>query len=368
MFKFSCEKALLSSGIGTVSRTVASKSTIPALEGILVQVGEKIMLTGYNLETGIRTAVSGIIEEMGSAVLDARLFGEIIRRMPDDMITLTCDEKLNVTIESGMSKFSIMAIDAADYPKLNTVEEDDGITVKQNILKSMIGETIFAVSDNQARPVHTGSLFDVDGSNLTIVSVDGYRLAMRKEKISDKDLGVSSFVVPGVALTEVERICQDKDEDVLIRKDSKYVVFNIGDTVLVSRRLEGDFLNYKKAIPRNNPVFVIVDKKSMISSIERVALIISDKVKTPVRFKFEDGVVNLNTHGTIGTASHTCAITGDGGGLEIGFNDKYILDAVKNASAESIKIELNTSISPAIIVPAEGEEKFVYMVLPVRLK
>jgi len=369
MFKFSCEKALLSAAIGTVSRAVAAKSSIPALEGILVTAGERVMLTGYDLETGIKTSFPGNIEAMGSAVLDTRLFGDIVRRMPDDIITVTCGDDLAVTIESGISCFHLTALDAGEYPALNLIQEDDGISIKQNLLKSMIGQTLFAVSENMARPIHTGSLFDVEGSTLTVVSVDGYRLALRREELDENDLGDTSFVVPGKALNEVERICSEVSEEIaLIKMDNKYVMFHIDDTILVSRRLEGDFLNYKKAIPRQNPTVLTVDRRALIAGVERVALIISDKLKSPVRCKFEDGLVKLNTSAVIGTAYDECPVEGDGGGLEIGFNDRYLLDALKNANVDRLRIELNTGVSPCILVPAEGEEKFVYMVLPVRLR
>ena len=175
--KFSCEKALLLGAVSTASRAVAVKSSIPALEGILIEAGEQLRLTGYNLETGIRAAVPAEIREKGSLVLSARLFGEIIRKMPDDVVVFT-SENYMVNIKCGLSEFNILGTDPEEFPELPSVEEQNGLTIGQPVLRSMIAQTLFAVSDNESRPVHTGSLFEVDESGLTVVSVDGYRLAL----------------------------------------------------------------------------------------------------------------------------------------------------------------------------------------------
>ena len=172
--KFSCEKALLLGAVSTASRAVAVKSSIPALEGILIEAGEQLRLTGYNLETGIRAAVPAEIREKGSLVLSARLFGEIIRKMPDDVVVFT-SENYMVNIKCGLSEFNILGTDPEEFPELPSVEEQNGLTIGQPVLRSMIAQTLFAVSDNESRPVHTGSLFEVDESGLTVVSVDGYR-------------------------------------------------------------------------------------------------------------------------------------------------------------------------------------------------
>ena len=180
--KFSCEKALLLGAVSTASRAVAVKSSIPALEGILIEAGEQLRLTGYNLETGIRAAVPAEIREKCSLVLSARLFGEIIRKMPDDVVVFT-SENYMVNIKCGLSEFNILGTDPEEFPELPSVEEQNGLTIGQPVLRSMIAQTLFAVSDNESRPVHTGSLFEVDESGLTVVSVDGYRLALRHEPV-----------------------------------------------------------------------------------------------------------------------------------------------------------------------------------------
>ena len=366
--KFTCEKALLQAAISTTSRAVSPKSSIPALEGILVEAGNELRLTGYNLETGIRTTVPADIQEEGTLVLGARLFGEIIRKLPDDMVSFQA-ENYKVKIKCGMSEFNILGTDPEEFPELPTVEYQNSLILPQSKLKSMISQTIFAVSDNESRPIHTGSLFEVDDSGLTVVSVDGYRLALRHEAIEKKEGAPEfSFVVPGAVLSEVEKICSDVDEPTSVTQGARHVMFKVGDTMLVSRRLEGEFLAYRQAIPRNNTIIVEGETRTLLSSIDRVSLIISDKLKSPLRCVFDNGVLKIFTKTAIGDAYDQCPIQGDGEGLEIGFNNKYLMDALKAAPADRVRLELTTGVSPCVILPTEGEEKFLYMVLPVRLR
>ncbi len=366
--KFSCEKALLQAAISTTSRAVSPKSSIPALEGILLEAGSDLRLTGYNLETGIRTIVPADIREEGTLVLGARLFGEIVRKLPDDIVTFQ-SENYMVNIKCGMSEFNILGTDPEEFPELPTVEYQNSLILPQSRLKAMISQTLFAVSDNESRPIHTGSLFEVDSNGLTIVSVDGYRLALRHESIDKKEGAETfSFVVPGAALSEVEKICSDVDEPASVTQGARHVMFKVGDTMLVSRRLEGEFLAYRQAIPRNNTIHVEGDTRALLSSIDRVSLIISDKLKSPLRCVFDSNLLKISTKTAIGDAYDECPLSGDGGGLEIGFNNKYLMDALKAAPADKVRLELTTGVSPCVILPTEGEENFLYMVLPVRLK
>ena len=352
--KFSCEKALLSTAVSVASRAVAAKSSIPAMEGILVEAGEQLRLTGYNLETGIQVTVPAEIQEKGSLVLSARLFGEIVRKMPDDVVVFSSSGYM-VNIKCGLSEFNILGTDPEEFPELPAVEQQNSLTLPQPVLRSMISQTLFAVSDNESRPIHTGSLFEVDDTGLTVVSVDGYRLALRKEAVEKKTEAPSfSFVVPGSALGEVEKICSG-EEEVTVTQGARHILFQTGDVLLVCRRLEGEFLAYRNA-------------RALLSSIERVSLIISEKLKSPLRCVFGDGMVSITTKTAIGDAADQCPVSGDGQGLEIGFNNKYLMDALKNAPADKLRLEFTSGVAPCVILPAEGEENFVYMVLPVRLK
>ena len=366
--KFSCEKAILQAAVNTASRAVSAKSSIPALEGLLLHADRELTVSGYNMQTGIRTTVEADVIQPGTLVLSARLFGDIIRRLPDDVVVFSADEKLNVKLTCGDASFDILAISAADYPDLPEVEDQYAFSIQQKSLRAMIAETHFAVSTNEARPVHTGSLFEISDAGLTVVSVDGFRLALRREKLEKIDGGAFSFVAPGAALGEVEKICEDTDDLATVTLGNRHLLFEVGSTQLICRRLEGDFLDYKSAIPRANPICVIADTRSMMNAIDRVSVVISDKQKSPVRCVFDADRVYMSTKSANGEAKDVCRVAGDGGKLEIGVNNRYLMEAFKYAPADTVRMELNTGISPCIITPVEGEENFLYMVLPVRLK
>ena len=368
MMKFSCEKALLQNAINVASRTVAQKSSIPALEGLLLHAENDLTISGYNMQTGIRTRLSADVTEQGELVLNARLFGDIIRKMPDDVITFSADDRQLVHLSCGDADFDILGLSAADYPELPEVEDDYCVSIQQKTLRAMIEQTSFAVSTNESRPVHTGALFEISDKGLTMVAVDGFRLAIRKEPLEKIEGGAFSFVTPGSALNEVQKICEDTEDLAEFTLGRRHILFEVGDTQLICRRLEGEFLDYKNAIPRKNPISVIAETKSLINSIDRVSVVISDKLKSPVRCTFGSDKVFLSAKTGNGDAKDVCRISGDGGGLEIGFNNRYLMEALRYAPADTVKIELNTGVSPAIIVPVDGEENFLYMVLPVRLK
>ena len=362
MIKFSCEKVLLQSAIAVTSRS------IPALEGLLIHADQQLTVSGYNMQTGIRTKVSADVVSGGDIVLNARLFGDIIRRMPDDVVTFTADDRMMVHLSCGDADFDILGLSAADYPDLPDVEDEYSISIQQKTLRAMIEEVAFAVSTNESRPVHTGALFEVNEKGLTMVAVDGFRLAVRREKVEKVDGGAFSFVAPGNALNEVKSICSDVEDLAEVTLGKRHILFEVGETQLICRRLEGEFLDYKNAIPRKNPISVIADTKSLIGSIDRVSVVISEKLKSPVRCIFDHDKVLLSAKTGNGEAKDVCRLSGDGEGLEIGFNNRYLMEALRYAPADTVRIELNTGVSPAIIVPVDGEENFLYMVLPVRLK
>ncbi len=365
--KFTCIKSSLQAAINIASRAASSKSPIPALEGILLEAGPAgLKLTGYDLKKGIYTSIEADVAQPGSIVLGAKIFGDIVRALPEGVVTVK-SEGVNVSITCGSSDFKIIGTDFNDYPELPSIDRHSGISLPQNILGEMIRQTIFAVSDNEARPVYTGEMFEIDGGSLTLIAVDGYRLALRREKI-DKEMDSYSFIVPGNALSDLEKLCGDSDEDVTIALGSKHISFTIGRTVIISRRLEGDFLNYRKTVPSTFNVRVRTDRHELQRTVERVSLIIDDKIKNPLRCTFGDNEVRIVCSTALGKAEDVCPVDGDGKGLEIGFNNRYILDALKAAPSEEVDVCLNTGSSPCIINPADGSDKFLYMVLPVRLK
>ncbi|MCD7769496.1 MAG: DNA polymerase III subunit beta [Oscillospiraceae bacterium] len=366
--KFSCEKYLLQAAVATVSRCTASKSPIPALEGILIQAGQDVKLTGYDLKKGIYTSVPVDVAEPGSIILGAKIFGEIVRSLPDDIVTITAEGGLNTRITCGAADFSIMGTDSEEYPELPSVNKENAVSVGQGIMSKMIRQTIFAVSSNESRPVYTGALLEIKNGDLTMVAVDGFRLALRKETLSSQDAEECSFIVPGAALSDVEKLCGDEEEPVEITVGAKHISFSLGETVLVTRRLEGEFLNYRKSIPSDFSITMEAERNELLKAVSRVSLIIDEKTKTPLRLILGDDLIKIFCTTGVGRGEDQCSVDGRGGDLEIGFNNTYLMDALRAAPADKIRLCFDNAASPCVIVPADGTESFSYMILPVRLK
>lgn len=365
--KFSCEKYLLQNACATAARATASKSPIQALEGLLLEASADVKVTGYDLKKGIYTSFAADVAQAGSIVVNSRLFGEIIRKLPDGIVTVATDG-LNINVKCGKSDFNIMGLSPEDYPEIPVVDGQNQISLPEKILRSMINQTIFAVADSDVRPIYTGTLFEVSGDELTLVSVDGYRLAKRSEKLDSAKMENCSFVVPGAALSDIERICEDSEDLVSVSVGQKHISFSIGETVVISRRLEGDFLNYKKSIPESFRHVLKVERGELMAVIDRVSLIISEKNSSPVHLFLNDGSIECSCVTPIGKAEDVCLCEGSGEGLEIGFNDRYLMDALKAAGKEELLLCLNTASSPCILKAADGSETFTYMILPVRLR
>ncbi|NMA24723.1 MAG: DNA polymerase III subunit beta [Clostridiales bacterium] len=367
--KFTVEINLLQSAVMTASRASAVKSAVPALEGLLIEALESnVKISGYDLKTGIITTVPADVISKGSIVLSAKLLGDIIRKLPDNVVSFTADENLTAKIECGMSEFQILGTSSADYPDLPTVDYQKSLALTEKNLKNMIAQTNFAVSDNESRPIHTGALFEAENGILTIVAIDGFRLALRREQLIKYEPAPLSFVVPGTALSEVEKILTDSDDLVSVMLGSKHIMFVINETMLISRRLEGEFYNYKVTIKHAEKYKIIADRRAVLDAVERVSLIISEKLKSPVRCTFGNGVLKLLSSTALGRASDECSVKGDGEGLEIGFNNRYLLEALKAAPADTIQFNISSGTSQCTVVPADGSNNFLYMILPVRLK
>lgn len=367
--KFTCEKYLLSLAVSTAARAAASKSPIPALEGLLLEAGPSgVRVTGYDLKKGIYTNLESDVSEAGSVVLSARLLGDIVRKLPDGVVTVFADENHAVNIACGSADYSVAGSPSEDYPELPTPEHGFSFTVPQEKFSKMIAQTSFAVSANESRPVYTGALLEVNGGQLTIVAVDGYRLALRKETLENCPAEEVQFIVPGSALNDMEKICADPEKTVEITVGSKHVFFDLGETTLVSRRLEGEFLNYRKTVPTEFPIRLKAQRSDMIRCADRVSLIIDDRSKNPLRCRFEDGRLVVTCTTPLGRAEDACPMEGDGGGLVIGFNNSYLMDALKAAPTETILVNLISGASPCVITPEDGGDSFLYMILPVRLR
>lgn len=364
--KFTVTRSNITEAVSNVQRAVSSKTSIPALECILLTAADgRLELCAYDLELGMTTTIPAQVEEPGKAALTAKIFFEIVRKTPNETITITVDDKNMASIDSGNSHFSIIGSPAEEFPELPKLTDATGLELPSNVLKGMIRQTLFAVAESDAKPIHQGSLFHSENGVLDLVSVDGYRLAKRSEPVDFKE--DISFVVPGKTLGEILRLLKDTDDAVQISAGRRHILFTIDNYTVISSLLEGEFLNYKAAIPADSKTEVIIKTREMIESVERVSLLITDRLKSPVRCQFADNEINLLCAAAMGRASDQLEAEISGESVEIGFNNRYLLDALRNTECDEVKIQLGGPLSPMKIVPKDGDS-FLFLVLPVRLK
>ncbi|WP_249282893.1 DNA polymerase III subunit beta [Ligaoa zhengdingensis] len=365
--KFNCDRNELFEVISNVSRAVSPKSTLAALEGILLRAQSgRLYLSGYDLDMGMSASIEANVAEEGEIVLTAKLFVDMIRRMAGERVSIESDAKLLTEIKCGLTEFTILGIPSEEFPELPAVTGDEGFSLPQNMLKSMIDQTLFAIATNDTKPVHTGSLFEMDDNELSVVSVDGFRLALRREKLAGA--GEASFVVPGKTLSEISKLLDgESDELVEVSHSRKHIIFQVSGYAVVSRLLEGEFLDYKAAIPPAEGTVVTVSKRALIESVERTSLLISDRLKSPLRVKFDGECIKMSCSTAIGKAYDelTCKI--EGPPVEMGFNNRYLLDALRASDCDEVRLVINGPLSPMKMLPPDGEN-FLFLVLPVRLK
>ena len=364
--KFTIDKRILTEAVGNLQRAVSTKTSIPALEGILIRTDvEKIILSAYDLEIGMQTELPAVISAPGAIILTARLFSEIVRKSPADDVTVESDDRNTATITSGVSCFTIIGMNAAEFPEFPKITDTDTLRLPANVLKSMIRQTLFAIADSNAKPIHQGSLFKIEDNMLDVVSVDGYRLALRREAIRFD--GSLDFVVPGKTLSEVLKLLRDDDTPAELRVGRRHIQIQIDSYCVTSRLLEGEFLDYRAAIPRESTTEILVNTREFIGSVERVSLLITDRLKSPLRCRFEDGEIRLSCSTAIGRATDQFAAAITGAPVEMGFNNRYLLDALRNSEGDEVKIQLGGPLSPMKVLPKEGAD-YLFLVLPVRLK
>ncbi len=363
--KVTFSKNELVQAVSNVQRAVSTKNSIPALEGILIKAYDhKALLCGYDLEIGIKTEIDATIIEEGDIVLSAKLFSDIVRRMPDELITIETDDKLITYINSGVADYQVVGISSYEYPELPSFDELESFSINGNILKSMIKQTYFAISDNQSKPIYTGSLFDLKSGVLNLVSIDGFRMAVRKERITgDNNF---NFIVPGKTLSEVLKMNCDDETEIKVIVGKKHVVFKIDNYSIVSRLIEGKFLDYAGTVPNGAETTLRVKTREIASSVERMSLLTNEKLQSPVRVIVADNGIKLLCTTAVGKASDYIDLAFDGSEVEIGFNNRYLLDAIKNSETDELIFEFNGPLKPLKILPTEGDS-FIFLVVPMRL-
>ena len=365
--KFECEKTLLASAIEGVSRAITNRAAIPVLEGIYLKAeGFNLTLTGYDMEMGITTTLECNVLVPGETVLDARLLFSMISRMHAGDVCIELTDEGQAKISGGVVEFEIPAMNASDYPSLPVTGADNTMTLKCGMMREMIEKTIYAVSQDAKKPAHTGELFVIEPGSLTVVALDGYRLAIIKRDVEcTRDIRI---IIPGKTLQELLKIMGGDEDEVKIDANRRYVVFTTNGYTIMSRLIEGDFLNYEGVIPKDKKTRVTVDCKTFIDTIERASLIITERLKNPLRINFAEDKVTVRCQTPLGKVVDEFApIEMAGDAVEIGFNNRYLLDALRYSKCERMVLEINGPLSPVKLLPENGTD-FIYLVLPVRFK
>lgn len=369
--KLVCEKNTLVNAISIVSRTVSPKSSLAFLEGIYMSADDELRMTGYNLETGITVTLEAKIHQPGECVMPARMFADIVRKLPDDVVIVEVDENYRVTIKGGVASFQLMASAADEYPQLPAVEEESAVRLPQNALRELISGTIFAVSDDTANAIYTGCLVEAQGDSITMVAIDGYRMAKRAWHKEGASFPAMSFVVPSAALKELEKILEsDEEKEVRFTLGKKHISFSVENATLICRLLEGKFAEWRRFIPASTPIQLVANVAELTATVERVGLIVSEKYKSPVRCLFSRDGAQFRTVTTIASATDGCRLAGDGKDTEIGFSCRYMLEALKAVPTQEVTLLLSGGLSPILLVPCEADSKdvdYTYLIQPVRL-
>jgi len=364
--KIFCSQRNLNNSVNIVQKAVSTKTTLPILKGILLEASNnKLKLVGNDLDIGIENTIDCEVIEEGSIVISSKLFGDIIRKLPDADVMIEVDSSNNVTIKCQNSEFKLIGQSSLEFPELPYIEKDNNYLISQDLLKNMIRQTIFATSQDETRPILTGVLIETNENNISMVAIDGYRLALRKAYINTNI--TNKAVIPNKTLNEVIRIIgNDCDGDVEISFTDKHILFTINETKIISRLLEGEFINYKQIIPKECKSKVLVKTNDLLDSIERASLLAKEGKNNLIKLSIKDDIIDISSNVEIGSVKELVNIKLEGEDIEIGFNSKYLIEALKVIDSESIIMEFTTSVSPCIIKPSDNNN-YTYLVLPVRL-
>ncbi len=367
---FSCEKQTLSEAVSTVMKAASNKSTMPILEGILLSTdGDSIILKASNLELGIECRIPADIKEDGAIVTgDVRIFSEVIRKLPSGEVNITVQDNFSTTVQNGKSVYNVLGMNPEEFPDLPEVLEDSGITLPAEVLKKMIRQTVFAAAIKNERPQLTGVFFEIEPTALHMVALDGFRMAIHNEPLSENpDEEPYSFIVPSRTLLELSKILPDDDTPVFITASTKHVKFSFGDIRVVSRLLSGEYFQYRQIIPTDFKIQTVLPVSDILTCVERADPIVStDVYKNPVIMTLSGDTLAIDCVTAVGKAHDVIEIPDCGSEIRIGFNQRYLHDALSACDCEEIILELNGSRNPCIIRPKEGDE-FLFMVLPVRI-
>ncbi|MDO5491215.1 MAG: DNA polymerase III subunit beta [Bacillota bacterium] len=365
--KFRCNQQMLSKALNTVSKAVSNRTTLPVLKGILIKAeNESLLLTASDLDISISRQIDAEIEEEGAVVVMARLFGDIIRKLPNEEIIIEQEED-SVKISTISSEFKVVSLPPEDFPETGKREENDHtISIDQEILRNMIRKTGFAASIEESKGILTGILTEIKKDEITMVALDGFRLALTNEPMkSEKE---EKFIISAKIMNEIGRIIweEDEEDDLLIHLGKKRAVVQTGRTEVVMRIMEGEFIRYQDIIPTDSTTRVIVGRELFQGSMERASLLSREGKNNLVKLSIQGDLLTITSRSEEGNVREEIVIDKEGEDLEIGFNSKYIVDVLKEIDEEKISLHLKTSVTPCVVRPTEGN-RYEYLILPVRI-
>ena len=366
--KFTAERATLLDVVSHLQKVVGSKTSMPVLEGILISAESgRLTLAAYNLEMGMKKEIYARCDEPGDIVINARLLGEILRKLNGIEVEIECNERLSCTIRSGEAEFNIMGMAAMDYPEMPSVAEGSKISVLGELFCDMVKGTIFAVApEGGSRPILSGIQIKIEDGVMQFVAIDGHRLAKRKAKVNITEN--IEFIVMGRAVSEVMKLVDENTENIDILVGKRLISFNIDGYLFISRLLEGEYVNSDKLIPTEYKQRIFLKRQEIIDSVERISLLINDSLSTPLRFVFSEEGALISSTTSSGRAKENFALTLEGEAFEIGLNSRYLLDALKASDADNLIIRFNGLNAGVVIIDEnQNNDDFLYLIMPMRM-
>ncbi len=362
--KIICTKSNLAKGVSIVSKAVPSKTTMPILECILIDAStDVIKLTANDMELGIETSIEGEISERGILAINARIFSEIVRKLPDSEIVIESENDSQAIITCEKAKFNIAAQSGEDFSYLPAVEKNDFITVSEFTLKEVIRQTIFSIADSDTNKMMTGELFEIDDNILKVVSLDGHRISIRKIELKDS-YSPKKVIVPGKTLQEISKIIGGEAEsDVDISFTRNHIVFEFDRTVVVSRLIEGEYFKIDQMLSSDYETKVKINKRELLDCIDRATLLIKEGDKKPIIIDIRDDSMELKIKSQAGSMDEVILCSKEGRDLLIGFNPKFLIDALRVIDDEEVDLYFMNAKAPCFI--KDEDQSYIYLILPV---
>lgn len=362
--KLICSKANLLHGVNIVSKAVPTRTTMAILECILIDASTNdIKLTANDMELGIETKIEGEIVERGIIALDAKIFSEIVRKLPDSDVVIETDETFKTTITCEKAKFNIVGKSGDDFSYIPFIERNESITMSQFTLKEVIRQTIFSIADNDTNKLMTGELFEIQENNLKVVSLDGHRISIRNIELKNS-YEAKKVVVPGKTLQEVSKILPGgSEEEVTIYLTDNHIVFEFDSTTVVSRLIEGEYFKIDQMLSSDYETKVKINKRELLDCIDRATLLVKEGDKKPIIMNITDSTMELKINSFIGSMNEDIDIAKEGKDILIGFNPKFFIDALRVIDEEEVSLYMVNPKAPCFIKDEEG--KFIYLILPV---